>query len=166
MTLGDRVVIMKDGLVQQIASPQEIYDKPANEFVATFIGTPQMNLFDAELIMEDDEYKISLNGKRMDMPNKYKETLRYKSIKPQNIRLGIRPENIIITEKTPESFEINIDVSELMGHEMLIHSKLYNNPIIIKASSRLNIEVDDKINISFVTDELHLFEKETGKNLL
>lgn len=166
MTLGDRIVIMKDGLVQQIASPQEVYNNPANEFVATFIGTPQMNLFDADILIEDDEYMISLNGRKINIPDKYKEILKIKDIKPQAIRVGIRPENIIISEKTPESFEINVDVSELMGYEMLIHSKLYNNHIIIKAQSRLNIKADDIINISFMTDELHLFESETGNNLL
>lgn len=166
MTLGDRIVIMKDGFVQQIASPQEVYDNPANEFVATFVGTPQMNLFDAELIMEDDEYMLVLNGRKMNISDKHKEILKLKGIKPQPIRMGIRPENIMISEKTSESFEINVDVSELMGHEILIHSKLYNSHIIIKAQSRSNIKADDKINISFITDELHLFERETGYNLL
>lgn len=166
MTLGDRIVIMKDGLVQQIASPQEVYNNPANEFVATFIGTPKMNLLDAELIMEDDEYLISLNGHKINIPIKCRETLKLKDVKPQPIRIGIRPENIIISEKTPESFEINVDVCELMGYEMLIHSKLYNSHIIIKAQSRLNIKSNDTINISFMIDEMHLFEKETGYNLL
>lgn len=165
MTLGDRIVIMKDGLVQQIASPQEVYENPANEFVATFIGTPQMNLFDAELIIEGDEYMLLLNGHKINIPNKYKEILKLRDIKPQPVRIGIRPENIMISEKTPESFEINVDVSELMGHEMLVHSKLFNSQIIIKVQSRSNIRADNKINISFMTDEMHLFEKETGINL-
>ncbi|WP_352419682.1 sn-glycerol-3-phosphate ABC transporter ATP-binding protein UgpC [Proteiniborus sp.] len=166
MTLGDRIVIMKDGFVQQIASPQEVYNNPSNEFVATFIGTPEMNLFDAELIMEHDEYLISLYGHKMNIPDKYREMLKLKGIKPQSVRIGIRPENIIISEKIPESFEINVDVSELMGDEMLIHSKLYNNNIIIKTQSNINIKADNTINISFKTDKLHLFDNETGHNLV
>lgn len=166
MTLGDRIVIMKDGFVQQIASPQEVYNNPSNEFVATFIGTPEMNLFDAELIMEHDEYLISLYGHKMNIPDKYREMLKLKGIKPQSVRIGIRPENIIISEKIPESFEINVDVSELMGDEMLIHSKLYNSNIIIKTQSNINIKADNTINISFKTDKLHLFDNETGHNLV
>lgn len=166
MTLGDRIVIMKDGLIQQIDSPQEVYNNPANEFVATFIGTPQMNLFDAELIMEDGEYVISLNGHKINLSEKHNKILKIKGTKPQSVRLGIRSENIIISEKKPESFEINVDVCELMGHEMLIHSKLNNSHMVIKTQSRFNIKADDTIHISFMTDELHLFENETGYNLL
>lgn len=166
MTLGDRIVIMKDGLIQQIDSPQEVYNNPANEFVATFIGTPQMNLFDAELIIEDNEYFISLNGHKVNLSEKHKKTLKLKDIKPQSIRLGIRSENIIISEKTPESFEIKVDVSELMGYDMLIHSKLNNSHMVMKTQARFNIKADDIIYILFDTEELHLFEKETGYNLL
>jgi len=165
MTLGDRIVIMKDGLVQQIATPQEVYENPANEFVASFIGTPQMNLFDAELVDDENEYHIVFNGHELDISKKNKELLKSKNIKSQKVILGARPENIIITEKTKESFPLTVDVYEFMGNEMLIHSKINDNKIVIKTETRYDIKTDDIINISFKTNKLHIFEKETGNNL-
>jgi len=165
MTLGDRIVIMKDGLVQQIATPQEVYENPANSFVASFIGSPQMNLFDAELVADENGYHILFNGHKFDISENNKEILKSKNIKSQLVTLGARPESIIINEKTSESFKLNVDVYELMGNEMLIHSEINNNKIVIKTETRYDIKTDDAINVSFKTDKLHIFEKKTGNNL-
>lgn len=166
MTLGDRIVIMKGGIVQQIATPQEVYKEPANEFVASFIGTPQMNFFKAHLIIKDGKYFVLLNDLEIKVSEKHNEIMKSKDINPQEITLGVRPENIELTDKNEESFEIKVEVAELMGHEMLIHSKLYGNDIIINTKARFDIKAGDIINISFIDDELHLFEKETGSNIL
>ncbi len=165
MTLGDRIVIMKDGEVQQVGTPQNVYENPANVFVAGFVGMPQMNFFDAELICEGDSYYINNCGHKINLSQEFINSLKSKNIKSQSITLGVRPECIVISEKTSGSYEVNVDVSELMGNEMLIHSRLNDNKIVIKSETRYDIKTDDKINISFKTDRLHIFDKETGNNL-
>lgn len=165
MTLGDRIVIMKDGIVQQIATPQEVYENPANSFVASFIGSPQMNLFDAELVADGDDYYIAFNGHNLELSEKNKEILKSKGIKSQLVTLGARPESIFITDETPDSYQINVDVYELMGNEMLIHSKIDKDKIVIKTETRYDIKTDNIVNISFKNDKLHIFEKKTGNNL-
>ena len=166
MTLGDRIVIMKDGLIQQNGTPQAVCENPINEFVASFIGTPQINLFDGELIVEDNEYYILFHNHKINVPESKNQILKSKGIKNQPIRFGIRPGKINLTDKNPESFEINVDVSELMGNEMLIHSNLYGEPIIIKTQTRFDIKTDDKVNVSFTPNAIYLFDKKTGCNLL
>jgi multiple sugar transport system ATP-binding protein len=165
MTLGDRIVIMKDGVVNQVDTPQNVYENPSNVFVAGFIGTPQMNFFEAELSCEDDNYFIIFNGHTINLSKEYVEKFKSKNIKSQPITLGVRPECISITDKSQDSYEINVDVSELMGNEMLIHSRINDNKIVIRSETRYDIKTDHKINISFKWDKIHMFNKETGINL-
>lgn len=165
MTLGDRIVIMKDGIVQQVDTPQNVYENPSNVFVAGFIGTPQMNSFEAELKYEGDNYYILFNGHTINLSKEYTDKLKSNNVKSQPITLGVRPECITITEKTSDSYEVNVDVSELMGNEMLIHSKINDNKIILRSETRYDIKTDDKINISFKWDKVHMFDSKTGINL-
>lgn len=165
MTLGDRIVIMKDGIVQQVDTPQNVYENPSNVFVAGFIGTPQMNSFEAELKYEGDNYYVLFNGHTINLSKEYTDKLKSNNVKSQPITLGVRPECITITEKTSDSYEVNVDVSELMGNEMLIHSKINDNKIILRSETRYDIKTDDKINISFKWDKVHMFDSKTGINL-
>lgn len=164
MTLGDRIVVMKDGVIQQADTPQNVYENPANDFVASFIGTPQMNFFNAELIY-DDTYYILFNNKKLSLCDDHIQTLKSNNVSPQPIRLGVRPESIIITDASTDSHKIDVDVSELMGNEMLIHSNISGEKIVIKTETRYDIKTDSTIYISFRNDKLHFFDKETGKNL-
>lgn len=165
MTLGDRIVIMKDGIVHQVDTPQNVYENPSNVFVAGFIGTPQMNFFEAELKCEGDNYYILFNGHTINLSKGYVEKFQSENIKSQRITLGVRPECITITDKSSDSYEVNVDVSELMGNEMLIHSRINDNKIVIRSETRYDIKTDDKINISFKWDKIHIFNNETGMNL-
>lgn len=166
MTLGDRIVIMNDGIVQQVGNPQEVYENPSNEFVATFIGTPKMNIFDGELGKEDNRYFLLFNGKKIGIEEKVNKELIDKDIKPQSIRFGIRPEHIELTEESDESFKIDVEMCELMGHEMLIHTSLNDEPLVVKSRTRFDIKASDRVDIKFETDRIRLFHKESGKNLL
>ena len=94
MTLGDRIVIMKDGVIQQIGTPQEVFDHPTNLFVAGFIGTPQMNFFDAELVKEDGRYAVVLENARVELSEAKQANLARKQVQPGPITLGVRPEHI------------------------------------------------------------------------
>ena len=96
MTLGDRIVIMKDGFTQQVGTPEEVFNHPANLFVAGFIGTPQMNFFEARLDRNNDGYYISLDGTSIQLPETKQARLRSLDIAPQDIIFGIRPEHIVL----------------------------------------------------------------------
>ena len=104
MTLGDRIVIMKDGFIQQIGSPAEVFNRPANVFVAGFIGTPQMNFFDASLEIADGNYCVTLEGKKTILPEDRQKILKAKGQAAGSVILGIRPEHIQLVQKnTPTS---------------------------------------------------------------
>ena len=96
MTLGDRIVIMRDGFIQQIGTPQEVFDKPANLFVAGFIGTPQMNFFDAELKRDGDKYTVEVCGEQVNLTEDKQAALLRNDVKSGPVTLGIRPEHIVL----------------------------------------------------------------------
>ena len=96
MTLGDRIVIMKDGFIQQIGTPQEVFDHPANLFVAGFIGTPQMNLFDARLVKQNGRYAVSIDGITVELADDKQARLAAKDVAEQDVVLGVRPDHIML----------------------------------------------------------------------
>lgn len=98
MTLGDRIVIMKDGVIQQVGTPQQVYAQPWNKFVAGFIGVPQMNFFDAELIPGDEGYCVRIGGKDIALPAERSAKLKARNVGARKIQLGIRPEHVIVCE--------------------------------------------------------------------
>jgi multiple sugar transport system ATP-binding protein len=172
MTLGDRIVIMKDGVAQQIGTPQQLFNHPANLFVAGFIGSPQMNFIDA-LITEDTKLKIL--GKRLELHKKTTEVLQNQGIKNQNIVLGIRPEHLMLTTKNDENaLEGVVSVVELMGSSMHVHIETETNknvvmivPITNYDSNIYNeIVAGEKIYFSWNKGLEHLFSKETEENLI
>ena len=115
MTLGDRIVIMKDGFIQQIGTPQEVFDHPTNLFVAGFIGTPQMNFFDAELVKEDGRYAVVLENARVELSEAKQANLARKQVQPGPITLGVRPEHISLAGDASQAVRGTVDVAEMMG---------------------------------------------------
>ena len=120
MTLGDRIVIMKDGVIQQTGTPQQVFNHPENLFVAGFIGMPQMNFFDAELVKNDGEYAVKLGPATVTLSEDKQRRLREKNVAPQTVTLGVRPENISLTE-AEDGVSGAVDVSEMMGSEVHLH---------------------------------------------
>ena len=114
MTLGDRIVIMKDGVIQQIGTPQEVFDHPTNLFVAGFIGTPQMNFFDAELVKEDGRYAVVLENARVELSEAKQANLARKQVQPGPITLGVRPEHISLAGDASQAVRGTVDVAEMM----------------------------------------------------
>jgi len=167
MTLGDRIVIMKNGVIQQNATPQDAFDRPANTFVAGFIGTPQMNFFDGTLIKKDD-YFIKIGDYEERVSQTQNEILKEKNIDTQDVIVGVRPQHIEIN-KDNKGMEGSVDVRELMGTEVHIHANAYGkNIIIISPTTSIdyrNMRTGDKIRFSFVSENIHLFDKESEKNL-
>jgi multiple sugar transport system ATP-binding protein len=130
MTLGDRIVIMKDGYVQQIASPQEAFDHPANLFVAGFIGAPQMNFFPAQLICQDGRYFVEIDGFRVELSKDKSARLADKKVESQAITAGVRPSHIVVSD-AQDGLQGSIDVSEMMGTEVHLHVNADGKQVVI-----------------------------------
>ena len=170
MTLGDRIVIMKDGVIQQIGTPQEVFDHPANLFVAGFIGVPQMNFFDAELINNGEEYAVSVGGVVMPLSAEKQANLKRNGVQPQVITLGVRPEHITLKGETSQMLTGKVDVSEMMGSAVHLHVNVLGKDAIIivqtmdlKNQSALTMGKD--ISFTFPAETVHLFDKATTMNL-
>ena len=174
MTLGDRIVIMRDGFIQQIGTPQEVFDSPANLFVAGFIGTPQMNFFDARLEKEGEKYFVTVYGTRVDLPEDKQAALKAKNTPAQDIVLGIRPDHIVLCEdNTQHSIAATVDVTELMGSTIPMHVNIAGKDAIVilptidlSTEQKTSFGYGSKINVTFGGNVVHLFNKETEKSLL
>ena len=174
MTLGDRIVIMKDGFIQQIGTPQDVFDHPANLFVAGFIGTPQMNFFDAELAVEDGKYIVRLEKAIIDLPESMQSALKAKQQQPQAITLGIRPEHVSLTDRDDRSaITAKVDVSEMMGSELYVHVTACGKDCVVRIATtelppehRAGFSFGDEVHFTFDGALAHLFDPESSKNLL
>ncbi|MBR6046211.1 MAG: sn-glycerol-3-phosphate ABC transporter ATP-binding protein UgpC [Ruminococcus sp.] len=173
MTLGDRIVIMKDGYVMQVGTPQELFNHPANLFVAGFIGTPQMNFFDASLKKEDGGFTASIEGYKVRVPEYICTELKKLEHIPETVTLGVRPENLILDPAGGKGIAASIKVTEMMGSELHIHAECTDGkPVILKVQiAELSDEEQTKLlrqhEVRFTVRErtVNLFSKEDGRNL-
>ena len=165
MTLGDRIVIMRDGYIQQIGTPQEVFNHPANLFVAGFIGMPVMNFFDAKLIREGDKFFVQLADYKVELDAEKEARLLANDVQSQEITLGVRPEH---TELGDSGVEAKVDVSEMMGSSVHLHVTAEGRDVIIIVPTiemKGNYHMGDKVHFSFGGNVAHVFSKETEKNL-
>ena len=172
MTLGDRIVIMKDGIIQQVGTPQEVFDHPANLFVAGFIGMPRMNTYEAQLIVEGGKYAVVLEDAKIVLSEDKQERLTKNNVQPQAIVLGVRPEHISLSSEAGKSVKGTVDVTEMMGSAVHVHaSACGKDTIIIVQTMDLANEQRDlltlgaPVSFTFTGDVAHVFDPETGKNL-
>ena len=171
MTLGDRIVVMKDGFIQQIGTPQELFDHPVNTFVAGFIGTPQMNFFPAELVRDGEHYTAQLEGLSLPLTEETCRALAEKDIQSQSITLGIRPEHIRLTES--DGLSCTLDVSEMMGSELYLHVNINVTRAVLRVQLtdlpqgyKANIPHGTPLHLDLPAKYCHIFDQESGKNLL
>ena len=165
MTLGDRIVIMKDGFIQQIGTPQEVFDHPANLFVAGFIGTPQMNLFDAQLVKNGEKYAVVMDSVTVELSDEKQERLRAHNVQPQDITLGVRPDHLMLCA---DAIKGKVDVSELMGSSVHLHVTAGGRDVIVIVPTNgaaTHFPMGSEVNLIFGGNVAHVFSKETGKNL-
>ena len=165
MTLGDRIVIMRDGYIQQIGTPQEVFNHPANLFVAGFIGMPVMNFFDAELKREGDKFFVVLSGLKVQLDEKKTARLLKNNVQSQPITLGVRPEHTNISDK---GVPAKVDVSEMMGSSVHLHVDADGHDVIIIVpilDMEDNYNYGDLVHFTFNGNVAHVFSKETDKNL-
>jgi multiple sugar transport system ATP-binding protein len=171
MTLGDRIVIMKDGFIQQIGTPQEVFDHPANLFVAGFIGMPQMNFFDARLLCEGGKYFVSVGGCKVELSGDKQKNLAAQGVQPQAITLGVRPSHMVLAKQPGNTLTAKVEVSEMMGSEVHFHTNAEGRDVvvIVPTMDATGTHIDsfhagDKMNLTFSGNVCHVFGQD-GKNL-
>ena len=175
MTLGDRIVIMKDGFIKQVGTPTEVFDRPANLFVAEFIGAPKMNIFNAKLTKENGEYYVSGFGAKILVDGEKGEILKSKHVLNQDIILGARPEHMILkAEAGEDTLKCKVLVNEMMGSELHLHVETESGEKIIVRVPTINLSEAQKnslafgstIYVSFEGKVMHFFNTETQESLL
>lgn len=168
MTLGDRIVIMKDGVIQQVGTPQEVFDHPANLFVAGFIGMPRMNLFKGKLIKVNEKYAVKLGKVVVELSEEKQERLAKKNVQPQPVTLGVRPEHLSLAGDKDQMIYGTVDVSEMMGSEIHYHATAEDQEVIIivpTIGTKGRISMGQAIGFTFQGSVAHVFDIETGNNL-
>ena len=163
MTMADRIVVMKDGVIQQIADPQTIYDKPANRFVASFIGMPPMNFLDCRLERRPDG--LYLLGETIEVRLSDTWSAALTGQEGNMFALGVRPENILPVEDGTGMMAA-VEVVEPLGSETLLHLRLDGQSLIVKADSDYKPEVGRKISLIFDMNKAHIFDRETGITII
>ena len=156
MTMADRIVIMKDGSVEQIGKPLDLYDRPANLFVASFIGSPAMNMFEGTTEMHDGGLGVTSGGIALPVGNGFDLGPGHKVV------YGIRPEHIVPSEA---GLPAAISHAEPTGSETLIYSKIGDRPIVSQIRERVNLEPGQLVNLAIDSDQVHLFDESTGARL-
>jgi len=170
MTLGDRIVIMRDGFIQQIGTPQEVFDHPSNLFVAGFIGMPQMNFFDARLLRENGTYAVELDGARITLSPEKQANLAARGVEPQEITLGVRPEHMVLADEGADLIRGSVDVTEMMGSAVHVHATVCGRDAImiiptIDLKDRAALQTGRPISFRFDGGVAHVFSKVDERNL-
>ena len=175
MTLGDRIVIMKDGFIKQVGTPVEVFDHPANLFVAEFIGAPKMNTFPAHLSRENGRYFVRAFDSKIEVDGAKAQELKDFNIEDRDIILGVRPEHIVIRDNaSQDTIECRVLVNEMMGSELHLHVITKDEKEIIVRVPTINLSRYQReslrygsiINITFEGRVMHFFDKDSEDNLL
>ena len=165
MTLGDRIVVMKDGVIQQVDTPQNLYEKPTNLFVAGFMGSPQMNFLDATVEVNGDTASLKVAGSNIPLPPAKSKKLIEGGYAGKTVTFGIRPEDVYDSEMFIETskcvFESTIKVYELLGAEVYLYFDLAEFPITARVDSRTTARPGDTVKFAFDVEKIHVFDKET-----
>ena len=169
MTLGDRIVIMKDGFIQQIGTPQEVFSHPYNLFVAGFIGTPQMNMFDAKLVKDNGKYAVRLGNLTVELSDDKQAALTRNNVAEQDVVLGVRPEHITLADV---GIDARVDVHEMMGSTVHLHVTAMGRDVVLVVSTMdmtpaqiAALANGASVKFKFHGNVCHVFNKETGVNL-
>ena len=174
MTLGDRIVIMKDGYIMQVGTPDEVFEKPANLFVAEFIGAPKMNTFKCNLIKENGEYYVTPFGSKILVDGIKGQLLKEKNIEPREVILGVRPEHMILGKDKDNDIDAEVIVSEMMGSELHLHLKTNTDEELIVRVPTIDLSHEERdklttghtLHITFKGNVMNFFDVETENNIL
>ena len=167
MTMADRIVLMKDGVIQQVSTPREIYLHPNNQFVAGFMGSPAMNFIDVKVL----DNSLATKNQSFDLRDDILNDLSEKGYKDKDIILGIRPENIHlqkdidITDDRYSLFSVNLTLAEMLGSETLLHFLINDASVIAKINTFEKFDRDQKVDLAIDIDFIHFFDKESGDRI-
>ena len=170
MTMGSRIVVMKDGFVQQIAAPTVLYDTPCNLFVATFMGSPQMNTFEAKLSEADGVTYVEIGGTKLALPEAKGRKPEVMAYIGKEVIAGIRPESIhdeeIYISQFPNALaDADVTVVEPMGAETYLYLVCEGINLTARVSPRAHTKAGDRLKIAFDMNKIHLFDKDTEKTI-
>jgi multiple sugar transport system ATP-binding protein len=171
MTMGTRIVVMKDGIVQQVDSPQEIYNNPANIFVAGFIGSPQMNFIDGTIKEEGGKYFACFQSEKIEMPMDKARLLKEKGYIGKNVIIGVRPEHLdddqeLVAANPTTVIKSKVEVTELMGAESYIYTKLGDQNITVRVNGSTKLQNGQEAKFYVDANKIHIFDKETELKLV
>ncbi|MBQ4474520.1 MAG: sn-glycerol-3-phosphate ABC transporter ATP-binding protein UgpC [Lachnospiraceae bacterium] len=174
MTLGDRIVIMKDGYIMQVGSPTEVFERPKNLFVAGFIGAPQMNFIECELTREGGEYFVKPFGVKFPVDGAKGQELKKANPSTGTIVLGVRPEHIVLTDAGQGGIPCTLEVNEMMGSEVHLHVYTEDGTRLVVRVPTMNLSQEqrdhlkqgNKVYLKFESKVMHFFNKETEQNLI
>ncbi len=171
MTMGDRIVVMKEGVIQQAASPEELYKNPSNLFVAGFIGSPQMNFIDVKVEGSVDDCKLVFGEAKVNLPAGKAKILKDKGYFGKIITMGIRPEDIhdelaFLKISKDSVVKAKVDVVETMGSETYLYLVIEGAKVIARVDSKSKAKIGDEVKVAFDKNKLYLFDKETEKSIL
>lgn len=166
MTMATRLVVMKDGVIQQVGEPKEVYDHPNNVFVGGFIGSPAMNFFTGKI--EGNQFVVG--GTKFEVPEGKLKVLRDQGYDQKEIIMGIRPEDIhdepLVIDASPgTTFDAVVDVAELMGAEIILYSKVEEQDFVARVDSRFNIEAGSTVKLAFKLGNAHFFDVDTEERI-
>ncbi|MFJ7468501.1 ABC transporter ATP-binding protein [Peribacillus frigoritolerans] len=167
MTMATRLVVMKDGIIQQVGAPKDVYEKPINVFVGGFIGSPAMNFFTGTL----KEGTIKIGEQTLEIPELKMKMLRDQGYVGKDVILGIRPEDFhnegaYFTESPNSTFTTQIDVAELMGAEIMLYSTLEGQDFVARVDANNIIQAGEKIELALDMNKAHFFDKGTEHRIL
>ncbi|MBQ8911828.1 MAG: sn-glycerol-3-phosphate ABC transporter ATP-binding protein UgpC [Clostridia bacterium] len=171
MTMATRIVIMKDGIIQQVATPQNLYDYPVNRFVAGFIGTPQMNFLDCTLVAEGGDVFVQFGENKLKLPAEKANDAALKDYIGKEVVAGIRPEAIhdepmYLTSLADTVIDAVVDVTELMGAEIYLYLSSEEQNMTARVSSRSTARAGDNIKVAIDMSRVHIFDKDTEKCII
>ena len=172
MTLGDRIVVMKDGIIQQIDTPQNLYERPGNKFVAGFLGSPQMNFIDGVLKKKNNGYCVQFAKKYELAVPAAKEDKKLANYVDKEVILGIRPEAIhddemFLSSATTGVIECDVDITEMMGAENFLYLDCQGTPLTARVDPRSTAKQGDKnLRVALDPNRMHLFDKETEETII
>lgn len=171
MTMGTRIVVMKDGLAQQVDTPHNIYEHPVNIFVAGFIGSPQMNFMEAKVLEQNGDIVITFDNETIVLPEDKAKIIKEKSYIGKTVIMGIRPEDIddgvtFLEAHKDAIVEAKVEVVELMGAETNIYMSKGDTNIVVRVNGSSMAKVGDKIKIALDINKIHIFDKETENTVI
>ena len=171
MTMGDRICVMKDGIIQQVDTPLHIYDTPANIFVAGFIGTPQMNFVDCTLVGEGGDVFVQWGNNKLKLPADKANNPALKDYIGKEVIAGIRPEAIhdepmFLASLADTVIDANVDVTELMGAEIYLYLTSEEESLTARVSSRSTARAGDSVKVAVDMSRVHIFDKDTEKCII